>query len=104
MRSRKVIFREELTSWTTVRASSQVSLTPFKTQEMLLNHSKQQFANAVKGERKNAGGELFPRACTRRKNYPIPSAISLPLGFTAFHSVSIYPPPFIPSASSDARP
>jgi len=40
--------REDLTSWTTERASSQVSLTPFKTQEMLLNHSKQQFANAVK--------------------------------------------------------
>ncbi len=50
--------REDLTSWTTERASSGVSLTPFKTQEMPLNHSKKQFATAVKTD---SGGEFKTR-------------------------------------------
>ncbi len=42
-----MIFREELFSWTTERASPEVSLLPFQESGNALNHSQEQFANAV---------------------------------------------------------
>jgi hypothetical protein len=42
-----VTLREDLTTWTTVRASSQVSFPSFYESGNALNHAKKQFANAV---------------------------------------------------------